>query len=168
MAEVRGRLITAGYRDDLISAAIDRLLELGMLDDEAFAALWVESRDRARPRGERALRTELAQRGVDRLIVDGVLGQRRDTFEVAQRGSEDTGQPGLQNVDDQAAWRLLDRRARSIAGASDPRARRQRAFALLARNGFDSSTATAVATAWSAGLEDASDAAMDDELQAPD
>ena len=34
-----------------------------MLDDEAFARAWVESRDRARPRGERAIRQELGSEG---------------------------------------------------------------------------------------------------------
>src|SRR5262245_64176827 len=73
VAEVRRRLISAGYRSDLIEGAIDRLTELGILDDEAFARSWVESRDRARPRGERALRSELALKGVDRAVSDEVL-----------------------------------------------------------------------------------------------
>src|ERR1041385_8804168 len=66
VAEVRRRLTTAGYRSELIDAAIVRLGDLGVLDDEAFARAWVESRDRARPRGERALRDELRVKGVDR------------------------------------------------------------------------------------------------------
>ena len=37
-----------------------------MLDDETFARAWVESRDRARPRGERAIRDELRLKGIDR------------------------------------------------------------------------------------------------------
>ena len=43
-----------------------------MLDDEAFARAWVESRDRARPRGERAIREELRLKGVDRTVIDDV------------------------------------------------------------------------------------------------
>ena len=43
-----------------------RLTELGMLDDATFARAWVESRDRARPRGERAIRDELRRKGIDR------------------------------------------------------------------------------------------------------
>ena len=49
-----------------------------MLDDEAFARAWVESRDRARPRGERAIREELRLKGVDRASIDLVLAERRD------------------------------------------------------------------------------------------
>src|SRR5262245_13114772 len=76
VAEVRRRLTTAGYRRELVDGAIARLGELGMLDDEAFARAWVESRDRARPRGERALRDELRRKGIDRNIVDAVLQER--------------------------------------------------------------------------------------------
>jgi regulatory protein len=57
--EVRRRLGGAGYQTELVEGAITRMTELGMLDDEAFARTWVESRDRARPRGERAIREEL-------------------------------------------------------------------------------------------------------------
>jgi regulatory protein len=127
VAEVRRRLTRAGYRQDLVESAIERLLELGMLDDDAFARAWVESRDRAHPRGERALRDELRLKGVDREIVDGVLDERRDADGA---GSEEP--PDLA-----AARRLLARHERSLARLVDPRLRRQRAYALLARNGFD-------------------------------
>jgi len=70
VAEVRRRLTGAGYQPLLVDGAIERLLELEVLDDEAFARAWVESRDRARPRGERAIRQELALKGVDRSTVD--------------------------------------------------------------------------------------------------
>ena len=73
VTEVRRRLTGAGYRTDLVEGAITRMLELGMLDDEAFARAWVESRDRARPRGERAIRQELGLKGVDRPTIELVL-----------------------------------------------------------------------------------------------
>src|SRR5258705_13732338 len=78
VTEVRRRLTGAGYRTDLVEGAITRMLELGMLDDEAFARAWVESRDRARPRGERAIRQELGLKGVDRSTTDLVFGERRE------------------------------------------------------------------------------------------
>ena len=62
---MRRRLTSAGYRSELVEGAIDRLIELGMLDDDVFARSWVESRDRARPRGEHALRDELRLKGID-------------------------------------------------------------------------------------------------------
>src|SRR3569832_1085784 len=74
--EVRTRLNRAGYRPDLVEGCITRLTELGMLDDEAFAKAWVESRDRARPRGERALQRELHMKGIDREVIAGTLEER--------------------------------------------------------------------------------------------
>lgn len=131
-AEVRRRLVTNGYRPDLVENAIERLTELSMLDDDAFARAWVESRDRARPRGERALRAELRQKGVDGLIVNAVFEDRADT-------SDDPDRP---DADEAAARRLLAKNARALERIADPRARRQRAYALLARNGFDSQLAS--------------------------
>lgn len=128
--EVRRRLTGAGYRPDLVEDAIDRLLDLGILDDEAFTRAWVESRDRARPRGERAIRSELRQKGIDPTTVDDVLDERRDA-------SADTG---TDSPDLAAARRLLARNARALARVVDERARRQRAYALLARHGFDPDT----------------------------
>ncbi len=140
VAEVRRRLTGAGYQPALVDGAIERLLELGMLDDEAFARAWVESRDRARPRGERAIRQELGLKGVDRSTIDLVLGERREAT---------AGLPGEDGVtvsaDQAAAERLLARNARSLARVADPRQRRQRAYALLARNGFDPEVCRTVA-----------------------
>ncbi len=135
VAEVRRRLAGAGYRDDLIAAALDRLGDLGILDDAAFTAAWVESRDRARPRGERALRHELALKGIDRAVIDEAMADRRPA-----PGGE--GDP-----DAAAAARLLARHAGSLARVTDPRQRRQRAYALLVRNGFDPELATRLASA---------------------
>jgi regulatory protein len=130
--EVRTRLNRAGYRPDLVEGAIVRLTELGMLDDQAFARSWIESRDRARPRGERALRRELAIKGIDRAVIDATIVER------------DADAP---DADAAAARLLLERHARALARVPDPRARRQRAYALLARSGFDSETAVAAIAA---------------------
>ena len=46
-----------------------------------------------------------------------------------------------------AAERLIAKNARSLARVADPRQRRQRAYALLARNGFDPETCREVAAA---------------------
>jgi SOS response regulatory protein OraA/RecX len=155
VAEVRRRLATAGYRHELVDEAIARLVQQGYLDDEAFARAWVDSRDRARPRGERALRTELIQKGIAREIIDVVLAERsapaHDRFASdlpgngpaeMERGSAD--EPG-HSADEAAAMRLIERNRRALLRESDPRKRRQRAYALLARNGFDPETSRTVA-----------------------
>jgi regulatory protein len=122
--ETRRRLRHLGYPHALVDQVVDRLIEMSYLDDAAFAKAWVESRDRARPRGETALRRELALKGVPRGVVDDVL---------ADRGANATeGDPDLA-----AAQALLERRRAALEREPDPGRRRERAYALLARNGFD-------------------------------
>lgn len=154
IGEVRRRLTSAGYRADLVEGAIARLSELGVLDDEAFARAWLESRDRARPRGERALADELRLRGVDRAIVVEALEERR----VASTAVDvaDDGAPAP-SADEAAAERLLARYARTLARVADPRVRRQRAYALLARNGFDPGVCATLSARLADTAEDDSD-----------
>ena len=141
IGEVRRRLTSAGYQADLVEGAITRLGELGMLDDEAFAKAWVESRDRARPRGERALADELRLRGVDRTVIVAALDERREASAAAESADDEIAP----SADEAAAIRLLERNSRLLARVVDPRARRQRAYALLARNGFDPGVCAALA-----------------------
>ena len=132
MAEVRRKLTRLGYRADLVSDAIDRLGELGYLDDDVFARAWVESRDRAKPRGEHALRRELGLKGVDRTLVDAVLDERREDAAVTSGTTDDHPV----SADEAAAERLLAKKLPAIRRETDPRRRLQRAYGLLARNGF--------------------------------
>jgi len=141
VAEVRRRLTRLGYRADLVTDAIERLGELGYLDDDAFARAWVQSRDRAKPRGEHALRRELGQKGVDRSLVDAVLGDRRDDARLAI-GDEDASPV---SADEAAAERLLVKKVPAIRREPDPRRRLQRAYGLLARNGFGPDVCSSVA-----------------------
>ncbi len=127
VAETRRRLRHLGYPDALVDSVVERLLEMDYLDDAAFARAWVESRDRAHPRGESALRRELALKGVARQVVDEVIGERA--------GVETGGDPNRR-----AAEALLERRRASLERVPDAARRRQKAYALLARNGFDPET----------------------------
>lgn len=149
VGEVRRRLGGAGYRADLVEGAIAKLIEFGVLDDEAFARAWVESRDRARPRGERAIREELRLKGIDRAVMDVVLAQRR------VEGATVDGDDMAVSVDRATAERLIAKHERALARVADPRKRRQRAYALLARSGFDPETCRDVAA--SAAAEPAAD-----------
>jgi len=135
VSEVRRRLGGAGYRSELIDGAIERLTELGMLNDETFARAWVESRDRARPRGERAIWEELRLKGIDRSTADLVLGERREAASATTDAEMADAPP--RSADRNAADRLLAKHARALGRITDARQRRQRAYALLARNGFD-------------------------------
>jgi len=138
VAETRRRLREQGYRDELIELVLSRLLEFGYLDDEAFGRAWLESRDRAHPRGEAALRRELAQKGIERETIARLLRERaaRRAEDVSAGGGE-AGSGPAPAPDLQAARNLLARRWRSLSRDADLRRRRAHAYALLARNGFD-------------------------------
>jgi regulatory protein len=150
--EVRRRLSDAGYRPELVAGAIERLTMIGLLDDDLFARGWIESRDRARPRGEAALRRELSLRGVGRDVISDALAERRHEAAAlaivwAAGGTDgaDDDEEVRASPDEAAARRLVDRRRRDLDRIDDPRKRQQRAYALLARNGFDPDVCRTVA-----------------------
>lgn len=171
VAEVRRRLVDAGYRPDLVDGAVERLLDLGMLDDAAFATAWVESRDRARPRGARALRDELRRKGIAPEVVEGALAEREaavgaDAGTGAEAMAPSPGERATSAISDRgAADRLLARRGAAVLREPDPRRRAAKAYALLARNGFDPDVCRAATRAWLAGADDPDDGDDDADLR---
>ncbi len=154
VAETRRHLLAAGYDEALVAGAVERLLDLGILDDASFARAWVASRDRAHPRGERALRDELARKGIARELVELVLVERASGAGLdgsGRTGGRTGSRTGTSDsdaalgADERAATALLERRRASLIRIAEPRLRRQRAYALLARNGFDPDVAARVA-----------------------
>lgn len=130
--ETRRRLRHLGYPPTLCDQVVDRLVELGYLDDAEFAKAWVESRDRARPRGAVALRRELQLKGISDETIAAVLAQRAQAVANRDHGNDAV----VANADHEAARKLIAKRSRSLLREADPRRRRQKAYALLARNGF--------------------------------
>jgi len=158
--EIRRHLRQAGYRDELVASAVERLVQLGMLDDQAFARLWVESRDRARPRSESALRRELALKGIDRELSAEVMEERRNRGADGDGDGESDGE--TVGPDLVAASRLLAKKSGALGRVADPRERRRRAYALLARNGFDPETCREAVERWLAAKQDPEPAVDDD------
>jgi regulatory protein len=145
VAETRRRLAHLGYPAALCDQVVERLLELGYLDDAVLARAWVESRDRARPRGSATLRRELRQKGVPDDTIRETLATRASTVAAshggaaATRGSASAGASAATagpSAEREAARRLIERRAAALSREADPRRRRQKVFALLARYGF--------------------------------
>ena len=111
---LRGKSIDEVVRDDVIA----RLERAKYLDDEAFARFWLENRERFRPRGERALRYELRQKGVSDEIITQVLN----------------------DLDDEAsAWRAVEGRLSRWASLPGDEFR-QKVVGYLSRRGFDYNT----------------------------
>ena len=70
--ELRERLARAGYAGQTVSEVLDRLGELGYLDDEEFARN--AARDKARKRyGPRRIYGELRQAGVDEEVAQEIV-----------------------------------------------------------------------------------------------
>ncbi|BBY54296.1 recombination regulator RecX [Mycobacterium koreense] len=72
-AELADKLTRRGYPDDLSARVLDRLTEVGLVDDADFAEQWVQSRHRNAGKGRRALVAELRTKGVDETVIDAAL-----------------------------------------------------------------------------------------------
>lgn len=99
---------------------IGRCIELGYLDDGAYARAFVRERTRLKPRGRPRLVSELLSRGID-----------RDTAEQAVEATLD--EEGVTEAD--LLRDVALRRARSLRNL-EPSAARRRLAAFLARRGF--------------------------------
>ena len=130
--ELDRRLRAAGVGESTIEATLDRLAQLGYVDDAAFARWWGEQRDRHAPRGVRMIEAELRQHGVGRDVIEAY---RTDHAEPA-RAPEDESLPG---TEDERAHVALERHLKGRPLPGDPTAR-QRIGMYLVRRGFDPET----------------------------
>ena len=74
-AELADKLARRGYPDELSTAVLDRLTEVGLVDDAVFAEQWVRSRHRNAGKGRRALVAELRTKGVEEAVIDAALAE---------------------------------------------------------------------------------------------
>ncbi len=114
-AEVVRYLEKRDLPEGQIETVVERLERAGLLDDEAFARYWVENRERHRPKGLRALRYELREKGIGNEIMDRVL--------VSVDVSD-------------SAYRSAARKARQLAHL-DEQSFTRKIVEYLARRGFD-------------------------------
>ena len=146
--EVSQRLRRARIPVAEVDATLERLEELGYVDDAAFARWWGEQRDRHRPRGRRLIEAELRRRGVSRDVIDAYL----DEHAAPERRPEDEGLPS-----DEPS-RAAEALARHLRGRPLPadRAARQRVGMYLVRRGFDPDTVRATLRAAANATDDQS------------
>lgn len=85
--EIRRRLKKASIEEDVIELAIERLEQLGYLDDVAFARFWIENRKTFKPRGARALHYELRNKGVAEPIIRELVDDMVDENDAAYRAA---------------------------------------------------------------------------------
>ena len=126
------RLLFLGYPDAHVRAAVERLEQIGLVDDERLARSLLASRDRSRQRGDRALLQELRRRGVDDALAARLLSERS-----AMESSE--GGDGAELRAARSAAARMKRRG------DDPRTEAHRMAQALVRRGFPSDIAWQVA-----------------------
>ncbi len=116
--EMRRNLAEKEFDSTVIEAALDRLTQMGYLDDVAFARFWTQNRADFKPLSHRALRQELRQKGIADPAIDEALSQLDES-----------------GMADQAA-RSQVRKLRN----STPRVFRAKLSAFLMRRGFSYDT----------------------------
>ena len=86
--ELRDRLARKGFEPDVAGRTLDRLRELGYLDDDAFARLWTETQQTFRPKSRWLLTAELRRRGVSQHTAEEAtagLSDEEAAYQAAQR-----------------------------------------------------------------------------------
>ncbi len=121
-AELATAMARRGVPADVSERVLDRFTEVGLIDDQAFAQAWVDSRHHGRGLGRRALATELRRKGIDDELAAEALSTVSTDDEVT------------------AAQALVRKKLRSMTNLPRDVATR-RLVGMLGRKGFGGSLA---------------------------
>jgi regulatory protein len=116
-------LTKRGYPDDVSGDVLDRLAQVGLVDDEDFAEQWVRSRRVNAGKGKRALAAELRTKGVDDEVITATLADIDPDTERSR------------------AARLVADKLRRERLTDDEAKLARRLVGMLARRGYDQSMA---------------------------
>lgn len=114
--ELHRKLREKGYPEEAAESAVNRMRDLGYLNDATFASRWIENRQEHRPRSRRMLTQELRQKGIDA----DTIGDALDETEIDEFGD---------------ALELARKKAESMQ-ALDPPTRQRRLSGFLSRRGY--------------------------------
>lgn len=94
--------------DEAAAAVLDRFTEVGLIDDAAFAAAWVSTRQSGRGLARRALTAELRAKGVDGEVAAAAVAEvdPQDEWDSARRLVE-RKLPAMRRLDRVTAERRL-------------------------------------------------------------
>jgi regulatory protein len=121
-SELAEALRSRGVPDEAAAKVLRRFADVGLIDDAAFAALFVTSRLSERGLSGREIARQLRSKGVDEAVVSGAVAGIDTETEL------DT------------ARRLVQRKLRTMS-ALEPAVQTRRLVALLARKGYSSGLA---------------------------
>jgi regulatory protein len=136
-AELSKALSSKQVPTEAADAVLDRMQEIGLVDDAEFARDWVHSRQQRRHLSRTALRRELSGKGVDREEIESALGQVDADDEL------------------RAARSLAEKKERATQGL-DPMVRRRRLAGMLGRRGFSPGVISQVLAEGSRSADDES------------
>jgi regulatory protein len=107
-AELATKLAKRRVPDDVAERLLTRFEEVGLIDDAAFARMWVESRQSGKGLGRRALAQELRRKGIDDDVAREALAEvDSEDEEEAARALVRRKMRSLQRVDRATATRRL-------------------------------------------------------------
>jgi regulatory protein len=113
--EIKQHLLRRGFDSESTLKTLAYLKDQGLVDDVAFARYWVENRESFRPRSRRLAGLELRRKGLNKDIIDQVIG----------------------NIDEgESAYRAAQTKIRHLS-PTDYNDFRQRLGSYLARRGFN-------------------------------
>lgn len=87
-AELRGRLRQKGFEETVIDEVLERLRQVALVDDLAFARFWAEQRQRFRAQGVALLRAELRQKGLADDVIEQVCAEYDEAAALRQAAEE--------------------------------------------------------------------------------
>ncbi|WP_425296573.1 recombination regulator RecX [Nocardia abscessus] len=128
-AELAQRLAAKGYSAEVSEQALDRLTDVGLIDDAAFAEQWVHSRHTFSGKGKQALAQELRRKGVTQSDAASAL----DAITA--------------DDEEERAGELVRRKLRSLPRDLDRERAIRRLVGMLARRGYSQATAYRVVKA---------------------
>lgn len=116
-AQLRDGLLERGFEIEVITAVLDRYVEVGLINDSEFAEMWVRSRHSIRGNARSVLRRELRDKGVPADDAEIALATITDEAERERAGD-------------------LVRRKLASTSRLEHQARVRRLTSMLARRGY--------------------------------
>lgn len=106
--QLREKLRQRNCPDEVAEAVLDRMADVGLVDDEQYAEAYVRSKQVSRGLAKRALAHDLRTKGVDRDTVEAILAEVSPMDEEERaRGLVDARLPRLRGLDRDTVMRRL-------------------------------------------------------------
>lgn len=81
--ELKNHLLKKTIPEDLIIPVIELLKEQNFLDDRKFAEWWIEQRQEFKGKSKIIIKSELFQKGIDKLLIEELLDDNQGDLKTA-------------------------------------------------------------------------------------